>query len=156
MRRPEGQRRRRARDRRSRFVDLLLEVHRQSDQLQIFIDDRTDQAKIPSTVPANKRLLVEILEAVRTLHSIPRGLQLLFWRPSWPCRSANSRRRLATRSLSSSFSSISDSGTLRSLPQWRQIEASARTLSLQNGQRVNVFAPALPRCLIPAPTQKPS
>ncbi len=148
---PESPRCCRARDGRARFVDLIFQIDDLREQLQIFIDDRTDQTKIASAVLANKRLLVEILEAVRALHSIPRAVSFFFG-PSRPCRSASSRRRVATRSLSSAFSSISDSGIFRSLPQWRQIEASAWTSSLQNGQRAVALAPALSRCLILRPT----
>ncbi len=49
-------------------MDLIFEFHRQRNKLQVFIDDWTDQTKIASAILADKRFLVELLEAVRALH----------------------------------------------------------------------------------------
>lgn len=57
-------------------------------------------------------------------------------RPSLLWSSFSSRRNVATRSLSSKFSAVKDSGIFKSLLQWRHTEASSRTSSAQNGQRI--------------------
>ncbi len=138
------------------YVDLIFQIDDLREQPQIFIDDRTDQTKIASAVLANKRLLVEILEAIRALHSIPRAVNFYFGGRAGRADPTVRVAGLPARSLSSAFSSVRDSGIFRSLPQWRQIEASAWTSSLQNGQRTDVLPPALSRCLISSLTINPS